>query len=138
MANYSFDQLITIADFDAVLSIARKEQKDLDWRKLSLERQKQQYAENAVEISTELTAKQAELAALDGIIASLPEGDLKKEHEKRRRRTEYSISLLTDRKTNYGAVALLEKEYDLERVLRELEETAAFITELENRRPPEP
>ncbi|ANH80986.1 hypothetical protein A8C56_08340 [Niabella ginsenosidivorans] len=90
-----------------------------------------------MEISTELAAKQAELAALDGIIAGLPEGDLKKEHEKRRRRTEYSISLLTDRKTNYGAVALLEKEYDLERVLRELEETAAFITELQNRRPGE-
>ncbi|MBZ4190445.1 hypothetical protein [Niabella beijingensis] len=137
MANYSFDQLTTQADFDAILSIARKEQKDLEWKKLSIERQKDQYTENAVEIATELTAKQAELATLDSIIANLPDGELKEENIKKKKRTEYSIFLLTDRKANYGAVALLEKEYDLERVLRELEETTAFITAIGNNRPAE-
>ena len=97
-------------------------------------RQKEMYAENAVEVSTELTAKQAELAAPDTVIASLPDGELKDENIKKRKRAEYSIFLLNDRKANYGAVALLDKEYDLQRVLRELEETTALIAEVEARK----
>ncbi|WP_018630456.1 hypothetical protein [Niabella aurantiaca] len=131
MPNYSTTQLTTVTDCNAVLNIATKEQKDLEWKKLSIERQKEIYAENSVEISTELAAKQAELTTLDAIIAGLPEGELKEENVKKRKRAEYSIFLLTDRKANYGAVALLEKEYDLQQVLRQLEETATFIAEVQ-------
>lgn len=131
MPNYSTTQLTTVTDCNAVLNIATKEQKDLEWKKLSIERQKEIYAENAVEISTELAAKQAELTTLDAIIAGLPDGELKEENVKKRKRTEYSIFLLTDRKANYGAVALLEKEYDLQQVLRQLEETTTFIAEVQ-------
>lgn len=134
MPNYSVDQLTTAADCDAMLVLATKEQKDLDWKKLSIERQREQYAENAVEISTELAAKEAELAALDSIVAGLPEGDLKDDNLKKKRRVEYSIFLLTDRKANYGSVALLEKEYDLQRVQREIEETQAFVDEINARK----
>ena len=134
MPDYSVSQLTTVADCDAVLNIATKEKKDLEWKKLSLERQKEMYAENSVEVSTELAAKQAELTALDSVIASLPDGELKDENIKKRKRAEYSIFLLNDRKANYGSVALLEKEYDLQRILRELEETQVFITEVEARK----
>ena len=134
MPNYSVNQLTTVDDCNAVLNIAQKEQKDLEWRRLSFERQKEMYSENAVEVSTELAAKEAELAALDAVIASLPDGELKDENIKKRKRTEYSIFLLNDRKANYGAVALLEKEFDLQRVMRELEETAIFIAEVEARK----
>lgn len=134
MSNYSFLQLSTTADCDAILHLVTKEQKDLEWKKLSIERQKETYAENAVEISTELIAKQAELAALDSVIPTLPEGELKEENIKRRKRADYAIFLLTDRKANYGAVALLEKEFDLARVEQELLETASFITSLEARK----
>ena len=134
MPTYSVTQLTTAADCDAVLTIAAKEQKDLDWKKLSVERQKDTYAENSVEISAELTAKEAELAALNDVIAGLPDGELKDDNVKKKTRTEYSIFLLNDRKANYGAVALLEKEYDLQRVLRELEETQKFITEVTARK----
>jgi len=134
MPNYSVNQLTTVDDCNAVLTIAAKEKKDLEWKKLSFERQKDMYAENAVEVSAELAAKQAELTALDAVIANLPDGDLKDENIKKRKRTEYSIFLLNDRKANYGAVALLEKEFDLQRVLQELEETGVFIAELEARK----
>lgn len=128
------DQLTTAADCDAVLSIAAKEQKDLEWKKLSIQRQKEAYAENSVEIAAELAAKEAELAALDTVINTLPDGELKEDNIKKRRRVDYSIFLLNDRKANYGAVALVEKEYDEQRVLRELEETAALVTEVEARK----
>lgn len=128
------DQLTTAADCDAVLSIAAKEQKDLEWKKLSIQRQKEAYAENSVEIAAELAAKEAELAALDTVINTLPDGELKEDNIKKRRRVDYSIFLLNDRKAYYGAVALVEKEYDEQRVLRELEETAALVTEVEARK----
>lgn len=128
------DQLTTAADCDAVLSIAAKKQKDLEWKKLSIQRQKEAYAENSVEIAAELAAKEAELAALDTVINTLPDGELKEDNIKKRRRVDYSIFLLNDRKAYYGAVALVEKEYDEQRVLRELEETAALVTEVEARK----
>lgn len=134
MANYSVEQLTTVADCDAVLNIATEEQKNLEWKKLSLERQKEQYAKNAVGIAAELVGKQAEKAALDTVIDNLPDGPTKNENIVKRTKVEYSIFLLENRKTNYGDVALLEREYDMERVAKELEETAVFITEVEARK----
>jgi hypothetical protein len=134
MSNYSVTQLTSVSDCDAVLSIAIKEKQDLEWKKLSLERQKAQYSDQSVSITAELAGKQAEVEVLDSIIAGLPEGNLKIENQNKKTRAEYSIFLLENRRNNYGNVALLEKELDLERVERELEETEAFIAEVEARK----
>ena len=134
MAHYPVSQLTTVSDCDAVLNIAASEQKNLEWKKLSVERQKEQYARNAISIAADLMAKQAEKQALDTVVANLPEGATKTENLTKRTKVEYSIFLLENRKTNYGDVALLEKEYDLQRVKRELEETVTFIEEVAARR----
>ena len=42
-------------------------------------------------------------------------------------RLEYKKFLLENRKESYGAVALLEKELDLERVNKQLDEVNVFI-----------
>ncbi len=131
MPNYSVTQLTSVSDCDAVLSIAAKEKQDLEWKKLSLERQKVQYSDQSVSITAELAGKQAEVAVLESIIAGLPEGSLKVENQNKKTRAEYSIFLLENRRNNYGNVALLEKELDLQRVERELTETDAFISEVE-------
>ena len=131
MPNYSVTQLTSVSDCDAVLSIASKEKQDLEWKKLSLERQKAQYSDQSVSITAELAGKQAEVEVLDSIIAGLPEGNLKVENQNKKTRAEYSIFLLENRRNNYGNVALLEKELDLERVERELTETDTFISEVE-------
>lgn len=134
MPDYSVSQLTSVSDCDAVLSIANKELQDLEWRKLSYQRQKNQYALQAVSIISELAAKRAELEVLSSIIEGLPEGSLKTENQNKKIRVEYSIFLLENRRTNYGDVALLDKELDLQRIERELEETAAFIAEVEARK----
>ncbi len=128
MPNYSATQLTSVSDCDAVLSIATKEKQDLEWKKISLERQKTQYASQSVSIAAELAGKQTEVEILESIIAGLPDGNLKVENQNKKTKAEYSIFLLETRRNNYGNVALLEKELDLERVQRELEETEAFIT----------
>lgn len=134
MPDYSVNQLTSVSDCDAVLSIANKELQDLEWKKLSYQRQKNQYALQAVSIISELAAKRAELEVLNSIIEGLPEGTLKTENQNKKIRVEYSIFLLENRRTNYGDVALLDKELDLQRIERELEETAAFIAEVEARK----
>lgn len=124
--DYSVSTLTAVADCDTVLSLIEKDKKDLAFRKLSLERQQENYANNAIEVSAEIAALSAELAAVNTVIAALPDGDTKDDNIKKQKKIEYNLFLLENRKANYGAIALLEKEFNLARVLKELEEADAF------------
>ena len=85
------------------------------------------YSTTSVEIEAILQGVVAEINAVNSIIAVLPEGPTKESEEKRKIRLEYKRFLLENRKESYGAVALLEKELDLERVNKQLDEVNAFI-----------
>lgn len=57
----------------------------------------------------------------------MPDGDTKDDNIKRQKKLEYNLFLLTNRKANYGAIALLEKEFSIARVIQELAEADAFV-----------
>lgn len=124
---YSVTNLTTIADCDVLLTVANKEKADLTFKKLSEERLVTNYSTTAVEIDAILQGVIAEIAAVDSILAVLPNGPTKDSEEKRKVRLEYKKFLLENRKESYGAVALLEKELDLERVNKQLDEVNLFI-----------
>ena len=124
---YTVSNLTTIADCDVLLTMANKEKADLAFKKLSEERLVTNYSTTSVEIDAVLQGVLAEISAVDTIIATLPEGTTKENEEKRKVRLEYKMFLLENRKESYGAVALLEKELDLERVNKQLEEVNLFI-----------
>ena len=124
---YTVSNLTTIADCDVLLTMANKEKADLAFKKLSEERLVTNYSTTSVEIDAVLQGVLAEISAVDTIIATLPEGSTKENEEKRKVRLEYKQFLLENRKESYGAVALLEKELDLERVNKQLEEVNLFI-----------
>ena len=124
---YSVTNLTTIADCDVLLTMANKEKADLAFKKLSEERLVTNYSTTSVEIDAVLQGVLAEISAVDTIIATLPEGATKENEEKRKVRLEYKKFLLENRKESYGAVALLEKELDLERVNKQLDEVNLFI-----------
>ena len=96
-------------------------------QKLSEERLVTNYSTTSVEIAAVLQGVVAEIAAVDTILAVLPEGSTKEAEEKRKVRLEYKKFLLENRKESYGAVALLEKELDLQRVVKQLDEIDVFI-----------
>ena len=125
--NYSVTTLTTVADCDTVLALIDKETKDLSFRKLSLERQQENYANTTLEVSSEITVLNTELSAVNTVIATLPDGDTKDDNIKRQKKLEYNLFLLTNRKANYGAIALLEKEFSIARVIQELAEADAFV-----------
>ncbi len=124
---YSVTNLTTIADCDVLLTVANKEKADLVFKKLSEERLVTNYSTTSIEIDAVLQGVVAEIAAVDSILAVLPEGSTKDSEEKRKVRLEYKKFLLENRKESYGAVALLEKELDLERVNKQLDEVNLFI-----------
>ena len=124
---YSVTNLTTIADCDVLLNMANKEKADLAFKKLSEERLVTNYSTTSVEIDAVLQGVIAEIAAVDSILAVLPNGPTKDSEENRKVRLEYKKFLLENRKESYGAVALLEKELDLERVNKQLDEVNLFI-----------
>ncbi len=124
---YSVTNLTTVADCDVLLTMANKEKADLAFKKLSEERLVTNYSTTSVEIDAVLQGVIAEIAAVDSILAVLPNGPTKDSEEKRKVRLEYKKFLLENRKESYGAVALLEKELDLERVNKQLDEVNLFI-----------
>lgn len=127
---YSVTNLTTIADCDVLLTVANKEKADLTFKKISEERLLNNYSSTSVEIEAVLQGVNAELNAVNTIIAALPEGSTKESEEKRKVRLEYKKFLLENRKESYGAVALLEKELDLERINKQINEVDTFIAEV--------
>lgn len=125
--DYSILALTTVADCDNVLAMVEKEKKELVFKKLSLEHLQENYASNTIEVSAELEILTAELNAVNMVVAALPEGEVKEDSIKKQKKLEYKLFLLSNRKANYGAIALLEKEFNIARVMRELEEADACI-----------
>ena len=124
---YSVQNLTEIADCDQLLMWAAKEKADLDFKKLSDERQTARFAETSVELAADLQGVLVELSALGTIIAMLPDGPSKDEAINKKTRLEYKKFLLETRIESYGTVSLLEKEMDLARVLREIIEVDEFV-----------
>ena len=132
--NYTVQNLTQVADCDVLLSWAQKEKADLTFRKLSVERLTDRYAEASVEVATQLQGVIAELVAVDSYIAILPDGPIKDEAVDKKTRLEYKKFLLEGRVESYGVVALLEKQMDLGRVEQEIAEVDAFVAAVEARK----
>ncbi len=129
---YSISNLTTVADCDVLLNMANKEKADLNFKKLSDERLVNNYSNTSVEISVILQGILAEISAVTTVLNVLPEGPTKDAEEKRKVRLEYKKFLLETRKESYGAVALLEKQLDLERITKQIDEVDAFILAITN------
>lgn len=126
--SYTVSGLTTTADCDVLLTSAGKEKSELEFKKLSEERLVNKYATTSVEVDAILQGVLVELSAVDTIISVLPDGPTKDEEIKKKVKLEYKKFLLENRKESYGAVALLEKQLDLSRVIQQLDEVNAFIT----------
>lgn len=125
---YSLNKINTVADCNVLLTWAEKEKSDLTFKQLSVERVAVNYSSTSIEIDAVLQGVVAEVSAIDTIIGTLAEGPTKEDLVKKKTRLEYKRFLLENRKESYGSVALLEKELDLERINKELDEVDTFIT----------
>ncbi|CAM3582882.1 hypothetical protein FSS13T_23580 [Flavobacterium saliperosum S13] len=127
---YSLNRITTITDCDTLLAWANKEKSELTLKKINDEYSVQNYGSTSIEIEAILQGVIAEIAAQESVIAILQEGPSKEEAIRKKTRLEYKRFVLTTRKENYGSVALLEKELDLDRINKELTSVETFITDL--------
>jgi hypothetical protein len=125
--SYSLNGITQVADCDVLLNWANKEKADLAFKKLSEDRLTTRFENSAVEVQTILTGVIAEITALTTVLDALPDGPTKVNETKRKVKLEYKKFLLENRKETYGAVALVQKELDFERLDKELTEVEAFI-----------
>lgn len=126
--NYSFTLIKSKADCDTLINMTNQGIEDLAFRKISLERQRRNATMTSIELETELLSVNAEIAALESVIASLPEGTTKTDTIFKKKKLEYKVLLITERKSNYGVVSLIDKEFDIGCIEKQLEEANAFIT----------
>jgi len=131
--NYTVSLLTSVPDCQALVNIATEEKDSLQYRKTGLQRQRQTATINASEVETELVSVNAELAVLQTMLDSLPEGANRAKVQRDFKRAEYKKFVLEDRKENYGVMALLQKEYDIACVDEEIAQTDGFITALNTR-----
>ena len=131
--NYSISNLTLVADCNSLLAWAAREKADLNYKKITIERVSQKYAETSVGLDAELQGVIAEIAANDTIISVLPEGPTKEEALDKKVRLEYKKFVLENRKENFGTVALLQKQSELGRIEQEIVEVDAFVVAVEAR-----
>ena len=131
--NYSTQLLATKPDCQALLNIANSEKETLAYRKTGIDRQRQSVTLTSAEIETELASVTAEMDALQTVYDNLPEGPTKQETLVKFTKAEYKKFLLEQRKGNYGVLSVLEKEYDISCIEKDIAETDAFILALTTR-----
>jgi hypothetical protein len=125
---YSLNRITTVADCDVLLSWAEREKSDLAYKHYTINRITTNYGETSVEVEAILQGVNAEIAASEMVLTILPDGPTKDAEVKKKTRLEYKKFLLENRKESYGAVALLERELELERINKEIAEVDVFIT----------
>jgi hypothetical protein len=125
---YSIEKLTQVSDCDAVLTWAQTEKENLELKKLNESKLTRNYSNTSLSIETELQSVITQMNTINAILPTLPEGSIKEENLKKLRKLDYRKFLLEDRRINYGVVALLEKELDVERISKEIVEIDAFIT----------
>lgn len=127
---YSLNRITTVTDCDVLLAWANKEKTDLTRKKMNEEYAVATYGTTSIEIDAILQGVLIEIAANDQVLAVVAGGATREEAIKKKKRLEYRQFVLETRRENYGSVALLEKELELERINKELIEVDTFITGL--------
>ncbi len=131
--NYTVSLLTSKPDCETLISITMLDKEVLAHRKKGLELSRSSSEKNAVDVDAELASVSAELAALATILGGMPDGPVKDEMEIKFKRLDLKKSTLEKRKESYGVLALLEKEYDIACLEKDIEEADAFIIAVQDR-----
>lgn len=132
---YSANQLPDEASCSAVLALLAKDRAALDQRRASLQYELTQFDATTPAVESELALVTAQLSGIGTYIGSLPTGsDARRKVELEKERLDVRQRLLADRQQNWGAVARIDRECDLARVVAELTELDACKAAVEARK----
>ena len=118
-------QLTSVEDCDALSAILQLEKDDYQLRLLQAERNQRNLRNSGSSIKAELQTLDAQIAALDALIPTLPEGEIRLEQERQRRAADYRRYVLENRQGNYSLIALAMRDL-------EVASAAGRLAEVEN------
>lgn len=124
---YSLNKITSQADCDTLIQVATKERDDLQYRKTTVTYQNTNFAKTADEVEAELTSTTAEVSALSTLVVGLPAGQSKDNNTTKLKRLELKAFLLSQKKENYGFIALLQNQMEQATIEAQLAEVDAFI-----------
>jgi hypothetical protein len=131
---YSTASLTLAADCDQLIALAEDEKRALFVKQTSLDYRVDTGADAAAEVASDLARVRAELSTIDTIIAAYPEGKEKDKHTAKKKTLEGREILLNSKSKTINIVARLDRELELERVSREIEEIDKFIAAVRARK----
>ncbi len=131
---YSLSQITTREDCDVLLDAAIAEKRNLEIKNLQLDKQYAEVTTGSAGIDATLLATSSELTALESVVATLPEGETKETMQTRIMSLTLKKRQLTTRRENYGIIALLQKEYAMTCIDKEIIENDAYREALERRK----
>jgi hypothetical protein len=132
--SYSLQKITTMEDCDLLLENANNEKSELDFRILSLQRQRESYSTNSFEVSTELQLVQNQLAGVISVLGVLPDGNDKDEATIKKAKYELQLLVLNRRQKAYGNIALLDKELDLARAENQMATLDDYLSQVSARK----
>jgi len=124
---YSILLLKSKDDCNALLATANEDKATLEFRKITLERHRVTSSGSSVSIETELQTLQAQINVSESIIANIPDGDVKSKEQTKLLGLNYRKAVLTERKNSHGVIAVLQTEYDIDCVVKDIAATDLFI-----------
>ena len=130
---FSTQILTTAFDCNALIEIAKKEKADMVFQKISLERHKEVTSGNAGAVDVALATITSQISSLESTIAGLPDGDTKIKEGLKLMSLNVRKAKLMYRKSNQGVVDILETEFELDRVDKEISSADLFIQALTDR-----
>lgn len=131
---YSLNQISTAADCDALIDAANMERDDLGFRKLQQERQYKSVTTGSSGIDAALISVVSEITGLESVVNNLPAGPTKDQFESKLVKLRHKKFLLDERRDKYGALALVQKEYAIACIEKELAETDSYIVAVKQRK----
>lgn len=132
--SYSVNSLQTVADCNEAINTASKDKNALLAKQALLIVAKNRYTDNSVKVETEIPIVEAKIAYLVGILDGIPAGATRAQEEYNKRKEENKLYQLNTKKLNYGTLAMLDKEFELQRVAHEVVEADAFIAAINARK----
>ena len=131
---FSLNLLTLTSEADTLLNTVLRDKRTLEVRKQNMALRTENSVENSVELTADLKASKLSLDSVNAIIASLPEGERKEEEITKKMDLELKIRKLTLSGSKRNSVSVLENEYDLDLLDRQLSGIDAFIAAINARK----
>ena len=128
--SYSLQNVSTPTECDLLLETAQGRMLDADFKKLTLERSIRKFHVAAKDTDGAIKAVIKELDDIRSVITLTDDDRL----NRKKNQLEYRLHALKTRKESQAVSTLIQKEFDLELVVKELDQINAFIRLVEKRK----